>query len=60
MKGYISVKKAKVIPFPAKNVPAYPNAMVRELKIHRILDLALTLAASAGITASLLVLLTIL
>jgi hypothetical protein len=60
MKTNISLKNTKVIPFPIRNAPAYPNAMARELKIHRLLDCALTLAASVGITASLLVLFTIL
>jgi len=60
MKTSISVKKQKIIPFSGKNAPAYPNAMARELRLHRLLDCALTLAASAGITASLLVLFTIL
>ena len=60
MKTTITARNAKVIPFSAKRVPIYPNAMVREQKLHRLLDCALTIAASAGIATSLLVLFTVL
>lgn len=57
---YIATKQTKVILFPQKKALTYPNAMDRELKIQKCLDCALTIAAGAGITTSLLFLFTIL
>lgn len=44
----------KIISFRRRRAPAYPNAAERSYYAHRLLDYALTAAASAGIVTALM------
>ena len=50
--------KAKVIPFPARKAAPFPNAATAGDILARVIDYALTAAASAGIVTVLLCLFT--
>lgn len=46
-------KQTKVIPFPSKKAPVYPNAADKSYYIQKAIDYALTTVTSAGIVTAL-------
>ena len=54
MKHHNRSTSRKVIPFRSSAAPAYPNQAMRSYRISRVLDYAVTAAATVGFVSALM------